>query len=127
MGVNCSQLKEYQKELEKIQKNSPKFMEECCIEIAKEFLEKVIDMTPGSNTNDLKKDWKCDFKVQRKGTDYVVTVKNDSEYASMIEYGHRTATGFKEGKFMMTISEQQIQKKMISIVQSKFNTLFEGV
>lgn len=127
MGVNFSQLKQFQKELENVQKNVPNFIEECCVEIAREFLDEVIRRTPNSNTNDLKKSWKCDFKVQKSGNNYIVTIENESEIASFIEYGHRTDNGFHEGHFMMTITEQQIQRKMDSIVQKKFNTFMKGV
>lgn len=126
--TDFSQLIQLQKQLEQAQSQVPALMEDIAKEIAKEFLQEVIERTPASDTNKLKKDWKCDFNVTRKGGSYMVTIKNENEIASMIEYGHRTENnGWKEGHFMMIITEQQIQRRMNSIVQPKLDNFLKGV
>lgn len=43
------------------------------------------------------------------------------EYASYVEYGHRTAnhTGWVQGQFMLTISEQEIQTIAPQVLEAK--------
>lgn len=123
-----SQLIQLKKQLEQAQNQVPALMEDIAKDIAKEFLQKVIQKTPTSDTNKLKQDWKCDFNVTRKGGSYVVTIKNENEIASMIEYGHRTENnGWKNGRFMMTITEQEINARMNSIIQPKLDNFLKGV
>lgn len=128
MGVNISGLKQLQKQLEQAQQQVPALIEDNVKDIAREFLNEVIRRTPTSNTNDLKQDWKCDFNVVKQGNSYKVTIKNENEIASYIEYGHRTENnGWKNGHFMMTITEQQIQAKMNTIAQPKVDKFLKGV
>lgn len=128
MGVNISGLKQLQKQLEQAQSQVPALIEDICKDIAREFLNEVIRRTPTSNTNDLKNDWKCDFNVVQQGNSYKVTIKNENEIASYIEYGHRTENnGWKNGHFMMTITEQQIQAKMNTIAKPKVEKFLKGV
>lgn len=46
---------------------------------------------------------------------------NPVEYASYVEYGHRTANhkGWVKGKFMMTISEQELEKIAPKVLENK--------
>lgn len=126
--VNFKELQELQKRLQQAQSQVPALMEDIAKDIAKEFLTSVINRTPASNTNELKKDWKCDFNVTRHGNNYVVTIKNENEIASFIEYGHRTENnGFKQGHFMMTITQQEIERRMNSIAQPKVDNFLKGV
>lgn len=128
MGVNISGLKQLQKQLEQAQQQVPALIEDIVKDIAREFLNEVIRRTPTSNNNDLKQDWKCDFNVVKQGNSYKVTIKNENEIASYIEYGHRTENnGWKNGHFMMTITEQQIQAKMNTIAQPKVDKFLKGV
>lgn len=51
------------------------------------------------------------LKINHSGNNLVIEIVNPVEYASYVEYGHRTAdhSGWVEGRFMLTISEQEIQ------------------
>lgn len=61
------------------------------------------------------------FSVGKDGDTYFVSITNPVEYASYVEFGHRTAnhTGWVEGKFMLTISESEIEKAAPGILEKK--------
>lgn len=65
--------------------------------------------------------------VTREGNDYVVEIINPVEYASYVEYGHRTrgGKGWVPGRFMMTISEQEIEKSAPAILERKIKKAME--
>lgn len=50
--------------------------------------------------------------VHRSGSNYVIEIMNPVEYASYVEYGHRTPDhkGWVPGQFFLTISEDEIKK-----------------
>ena len=59
--------------------------------------------------------------VHHFGNTYVVEIINPVEYASYVEYGHRTANhkGWVRGHFMMTISEQELEKIAPKVLENK--------
>lgn len=72
----------------------------------------------------LKRAWKASH-VQQIGNSYVISVFNNTLYASYVEYGHRQEPGrfvpaigkrlkksWVPGKFMMTISANEVQNGM---------------
>lgn len=61
------------------------------------------------------------LQVNKVGNDYVVEIINPVEYASYVEFGHRTRNhkGWVEGKFMLTISEDEIRKSAPRILEKK--------
>lgn len=67
--------------------------------------------------------------VQHVGSDYVIEIVNPVEYASYVEYGHRTADhkGWVPGRFMMTISEQELQAIAPQILEAKVRKYMEGL
>lgn len=66
--------------------------------------------------------------VNKVGTDYVIDIINPVEYASYVEYGHRTRNhkGWVEGKFMLTISENEIRNSAPRILEKKLNDYLKG-
>jgi len=73
------------------------------------------------DTGDLRRNWKVG-KVERHGTGYVVEIFNNTEYASFVEYGHRTGadlTKWVEGRFMMTISMNEIERELPKYLQKR--------
>lgn len=52
------------------------------------------------------------LKVHKFGDTYVVEIINAVEYASYVEFGHRTSNhkGWVPGQFMLTISEKEIRE-----------------
>lgn len=59
--------------------------------------------------------------VNQSGDAYIVEIVNPVEYASYVEYGHRTANhkGWVKGHFMMKISEQELQNMAPQILERK--------
>lgn len=72
------------------------------------------------------------LKVHHYGDDYVIEIVNPVHYASYVEYGHRQTPGrfvpaigkrlkqgWVKGKFMLTISEQEIDAQASKILEKK--------
>lgn len=61
------------------------------------------------------------MEVKHLGNTYTVEIVNPVEYASYVEFGHRTANhrGWVKGQFMMTISEQELQSIAPRILERK--------
>lgn len=59
--------------------------------------------------------------IQHIGNTLVIEIVNPVEYASYVEYGHRrrNGKGWTQGKFMLSISEQEIQKVAPKVLESK--------
>lgn len=77
-------------------------------------------------------DYAQSLKVHRYGNKYVVEVVNPVKYASYVEYGHRQQpgryvpaigkrlkSGWVEGKFMLTISEDEIRASAPKVLENK--------
>jgi hypothetical protein len=64
---------------------------------------------------------KSNMTVTKVGNDYVIEIINPVEYASYVEFGHRTRNhkGWVEGKFMLTISEDEIRNSAPRILEKK--------
>lgn len=115
------------------------FCKEMAKELAARLLRKAKKRTPVGNYakgsgkvgGTLRRGWKIDVDIVKKGEAYEITVFNAVEYASYVEFGHRTANhkGWVMGRFMMTKSEIEIQdvaskiieKRLIAILGSAFN------
>lgn len=128
ISMDFSSLVAMQKQLEQAQAEIDQIMIDTVKEMAEEFLKKVIQRTPNSDTNLLKKSWKTDFNVVKQGDTYSVTIVNESEIASFVEYGHKNAEGgWVEGHFMMTITEDEVRRKLPPIAQKKIENYLKGV
>lgn len=68
------------------------------------------------------------LKVNHVGNMLVIEIVNPVEYASYVEYGHRTANheGWVPGKHMLEISEQEIQTIAPKVLEAKIKKFFEG-
>lgn len=67
--------------------------------------------------------------VNHFGDTYVIEIVNPVEYASYVEYGHRTAnhSGWVKGQFMMTISEQELQRIAPKVLENKIKKYLGGL
>lgn len=69
------------------------------------------------------------LKVNHYGGVYVIEIINPVEYASYVEFGHRTRNGagigWVEGKHMLTISEQEVQTDSRKILENKLKKKLE--
>jgi hypothetical protein len=59
--------------------------------------------------------------INHFGNTLVIEIVNPVEYASYVEYGHRTPDhkGWVRGRFMLTISEQEIQEIAPKVLEAK--------
>jgi hypothetical protein len=66
--------------------------------------------------------------VNKVGNDYIIEIINPVEYASYVEFGHRTRNhkGWVEGHFMLTISEDEIRNSAPKILEQKLKKYLEG-
>ena len=76
----------------------------------------------------LHKNYADSLTVHHFGDTYVIEIVNPVEYASYVEYGHRTANhkGWVKGKFMMTISEQELEKIAPKVLENKIKKYLGG-
>lgn len=116
------------------------FIDACAKELAARLLAKVIKRTPvgdypnssGKKGGTLCRGWTGgknssavayadSLTIHHFGDAYVIEIINPVEYASYVEFGHRTANhkGWVNGRFMLTISEQEIQQAAPAIIEKK--------
>ena len=138
MSANYKQLAEFTKNLEKLNdEQKEQFLESCCKELAARLLTKVVKRTP-SSSGVLRRGWTAgkgatqyanSLDVRKVGNTYQIDIINPVEYASYVEYGHRTRnhTGWVQGKFMLTISEQELSSISDAILQKKLNKFMKDV
>jgi hypothetical protein len=122
------------------------FIESCAKELAARLLAKVVKRTPvgqypsssGKVGGTLRRGWTGEksqsassyagnLKVNHYGGVYVIEIVNPVEYASYVEFGHRTrdGEGWVEGRFMLTISEQEVQTASRKILENKLKKKLE--
>lgn len=167
---NFDELKKFQKQLEKLSKNSDKmirFYELCAKELAARLLSLVIPRTPvGENVTYIDSDGKKQvmknggtlrhgwtakteedaesgnsmaakayaesLKIIKEGNTYTIEIVNPVHYASYVENGHRQEVGryvpaigkrlvnsWVDGKFMLKISEEELDSKVDQILEKK--------
>ena len=138
--VDFKQLKDFQKKLEKLDTMQQEFCEAAAKELAARLLAKVIRRTPvgeypagsGMTGGTLRRGWTGNAKkggasyaqslpVKREGNNYVIDIINPTSYSSYVEYGHRTrgGGGWVQGRFMLTISVDEIQSAAPKILEKK--------
>lgn len=94
--------------------------------------------TGGKNVD--AKDYANSLSIKRQGRKYHIDIKNTVEYASYAEYGHRQNVGryvpalgkklkqgWVKGKFMLTISEAELNRTSEAILQKKLKNFMKDV
>ena len=92
---------------------------------------KTFSKTYGGQGGTLRKNWTVS-DVRKNGENYEIEVSNSAEYASYVEFGHRQTPGrfvpaigkrlkksWVKGKFMLTISESELQKQAPAVIEKK--------
>ena len=114
------------------------FCEECAKELAARLLALVIKRTP-VDTGYLRRGWTGGksasakafadgLTVEHSGDTYTIIVENPVEYASYVEYGHRTrGGGWVPGQFFLTLSEQDLESMMPAVLQKKLEAFLQEV
>lgn len=134
--VDFSDLKKFRDNLEKnlCSDEISLFIESCAKELAARLYAKVEKRTPTGNYpastgkvgGTLKRGWTIG-EIERQNGIVSIEIINPVEYASYVEYGHRTANhkGWVNGRFMLTISEQEIQSAAPGIIEKKLIKMLE--
>ena len=153
--ADTSELKELRARLEKLASDAQvqQFCESCSKELAARLLAKVIRRTPvgkypkgsGKKGGTLRKGWTGGKKksaksfaegcqVYKNGDNYTILVENTVEYASYVEFGHRTrgkggspGTGWVPGKFFLTISEEELEHIAPRVLEKKLEAFLTEV
>lgn len=139
--INFRDFERIQNNLEKLnQEQVDLFIDACAKELVARLLAKVIKRTPvgdypnssGKKGGTLRRGWTGgktqsavayadSLTIHHFGDAYVIEIVNPVEYASYVEFGHRTSNhkGWVNGRFMLTISEQEIQNAAPAIIEKK--------
>ena len=139
--INFRDFEKIKNNLEKLnQEQVDLFIDACAKELAARLLAKVIKRTPvgdypnssGKKGGTLRRGWTGgktqsavayadSLTIHHFGDAYVIEIVNPVEYASYVEFGHRTSNhkGWVNGRFMLTISEQEIQNAAPAIIEKK--------
>lgn len=141
--VDFKQLKDFQKKLERMDRMRDEFCKAAAKELAARLLRKVIRRTPvgeypegsGMVGGTLRRGWTGQVErgggggaayaqslpVKRVGDSYVIDIINPVNYASYVEFGHRTRghKGWVQGRFMLTKSEIELNADAPKILEKK--------
>lgn len=140
-SINFQDFERIRNNLEKLNQEQVNiFIDACAKELAARLLAKVIKRTPvgdypnssGKKGGTLRRGWTGgknssavayadSLTIHHFGDAYVIEIVNPVEYASYVEFGHRTRNhkGWVNGRFMLTISEQEIQQAAPAIIEKK--------
>ncbi len=135
-GFDARELRKLRDELEKLQEPE-EFMKDCAKELAARLLKMVVQRTP-ADTGTLRRAWTAgtssegyanSVQVNHSGNVYEIAITNPMEYASYVEYGHRTPNhkGWVPGKFMMKISEEELERIAPAILEQRIYRYFGGL
>lgn len=130
---SAADIKKLQKQFNKLQDvNGEAFIESCAKELASRLIAKVTKRTPvgdypngsGKKGGTLRRGWTIGGIIKDNDV-YKIDVINPVEYASYVEYGHRKRNnkGWVPGRFMLTISEQEIQDVTPKVLENKIKKL----
>lgn len=120
-NFDCSEFKKmargFQKALD--ERVIERWIKEFLLEMAFKAERKIKKRTP-VDKGQLRRAWQVG-NVLKQGNSYIVEIFNNTEYASYIEYGHRTKnhSGWVEGRFMVTISMREIEKEFPAFLEKK--------
>ncbi len=121
--------------MEQLADNMNTVMDVCAKDLAQRFIRKVKKRTPvgvysgGKQGGTLRRGWSLqNARFYHSGSACLVEITNPVEYASYVEYGHRTVnhTGWVPGKFMMTVSAREIQRDAPKILEQKLKKMMEA-
>ena len=89
---------------------------------------KHVKFTPktGKKGGTLRRGWTIG-EIRKEGGVFKIDVINNIEYIAYVEYGHRTANhkGWVPGKFMLTISEQELQEIAPKVLEARIKKYLE--
>lgn len=140
--VDISELEEEILKMKKV--DIEEFYMQISKEIARRFLRQAIKLTPvgtypkssGKVGGTLRRGWTADVGgditakgismqaplcVKKRGNNYIVETKNNVDYASYVNYGHRTTNGgFVAGQFFMNAAEDAVKDILDELIEKRF-------
>ena len=105
-----------------------RFMREFLLEMAHRSERKIKKRTP-VDTGNLRRNWQVG-NIERRGNVLQVEIYNNTEYATYIEYGHRAGADLSrwvEGRFMMRISMQEIERELPRYLEKRVAKLLGDI
>lgn len=128
MKIDIKDLKDYKNNLDKFKSVTNKIFIEAVYEVATRVFQATVKNTP-VDTGNLRNSWNID-DIKKKGSVYEIEISNNVKYSSYVEFGHRIVVGgntlgWKDGVFMLTIAEKNLEKVMDKIFQRKFEKRFK--
>ncbi|WP_039237542.1 HK97 gp10 family phage protein [Clostridium sp. K25] len=96
-----------------------RWIREFLLEMAFRAERKIKKRTP-VDSGHLRRNWQVG-NVEKRGNAYVVEIFNNIEYASFVNNGHRTRDhkGWVEGRFMVEISLDEIERQLPKFLEKK--------
>ncbi len=153
-GDMARQFEELNKRLQKT--DYDEFCKACAKELAARLLAKVIKITPvgdypkstGKKGGTLHRGWTAQTEeeaaeggtgnaiayanalpITKSGNVYEIEIINPVHYASYVEFGHRTrgGDGWVEGRFMLTLSEKELEREAPRILEKKMEAWLKSI
>lgn len=150
-GCDFSELQAFADSLQSMTNSMAEIMDLCAKELAQRLIRKTIKRTPvgeydkpvnfvtkegqrvsfqprtGKEGGNLRRGWSTkNVRVYHSPSTCLIEIRNPVEYASYVEYGHRTVNGgWVPGRFMMTISADEIQRDAPGILEKKIKQWME--
>lgn len=120
--INKKELKELHKAVQTKINNSDELLKVCVNNIALRVYRTANKLTP-VDTGWLRENWILG-PIEKNGSYYEVVIENPVDYAEFVEYGHRlvvggVTAGWVDGRFMLTIAEDEVRKRMDRIVKKR--------
>ena len=128
-GVDLREFKQLQDKISKMDREFENFLKEYMVEMAERVIAKTKPRTPVGTPEStgipnyvggtLRRNWQLG-KIIAEGKKISVEILNPTEYATEVEYGHRIMggaghsieVGWKDGRFMLTTSVNEIREQM---------------
>lgn len=128
-GVDLREFKQLQEKISKMDNEFENFLKEYMVEMAERVIAKTKPRTPVGTPEStgipnyvggtLRRNWQLG-KIIAEGKKISVEILNPTEYATEVEYGHRIMggaghsieVGWKDGRFMLTTSVNEIRNQM---------------
>ncbi|MDO4765158.1 MAG: HK97 gp10 family phage protein [Eubacteriales bacterium] len=136
--VDVSGLDDLAKRFEELGKSVDWFLKKLLIVLANQLESNIIQNTP-VQTGELRHSWFI-TDIVKSGDTYEVTIVNNKEYASYVEYGHRQQegryvpalgkrlkNGWVEGQYFMTIEAKKFEEIVDDIIRQAVEEILKGL
>ncbi|KZS45705.1 hypothetical protein AWU65_07150 [Paenibacillus glucanolyticus] len=125
-SFDFSEFVKFSGNLKAMKKAWPGFVRECVAELANRLLAEVVPRTPvrdAADGGDLRRSWTIGQVIMTADGGAEIEVFNPVYYSAYVEYGHRTPNheGWVEGRFMMTLSAQKLEREIPWILERKLD------